>query len=375
VVANQRGAIGFAEKVLELLDEGRFSATYKYAVLLALIDVCLERTEASGAPPDTVTTRQLAEKILQLYWPHTVPFVGRTETILKQNVVGQAEIISAIARFRARHTPDPSVPFWQSRMSAPAAYDRLVKSVEWKLIEMPLPRLQVIGQTPSEFIYRMGWDPGVTQRVVARYQAGEVGALNNHLLLMPGVGEFLLQLSGLLRPLIQRRWAAMVADLNGLEESRLDAFLFGSVRVPTTKVRAGLWEIQGRRCFYCEARLHDPTKGQVDHFLPWSRYPDDGLDNFVVADGKCNGWKSSSLAAAQHVARWVRRARYQAVPRRDPQDGRSAVSRPDALVLLRRRLGSRRPRLEEVDPDFVGEDAHRVAAQAELRARGGGRVG
>jgi hypothetical protein len=31
-VADQRDAIGFAEKVLKLLDEGRYTATYKYAV-------------------------------------------------------------------------------------------------------------------------------------------------------------------------------------------------------------------------------------------------------------------------------------------------------------------------------------------------------
>ncbi len=215
----QRGAIGFAEKVLELLDEGRYTATYKYAVLLALIDVCLECTEASGAPPNMVTTRQLAEKIVQLYWPHTVPFVGQSATtVLKQNLVGQAEIISAIARFRARHTSDPTVPHWQSRMAAPAAYERLVKLIEWKLIEMPLPRLQVMGHLPREFIYRIGWDQRVTRRQVVRYQAGEARAFDNRVLLISGVGEYLLQLSGLLRPLIQRRWAAMVADLNRLEE-------------------------------------------------------------------------------------------------------------------------------------------------------------
>ena len=82
---DQRGAIGFAEKVLELLDEGRYTATYKYAVLLALIDVCLERTQTSGAPPDSVTTRQLADKVVEIYWPHTVPFAvharsGRAQT-------------------------------------------------------------------------------------------------------------------------------------------------------------------------------------------------------------------------------------------------------------------------------------------------------
>jgi 5-methylcytosine-specific restriction endonuclease McrA len=121
------------------------------------------------------------------------------------------------------------------------------------------------------------------------------------------LGEDLLQLSGLLRPLIQRRWAAMVAQLNRLEESQLEAFLFGADRTPTARIRAGLWEIQGRRCFYCGGRFQEPTQGHVDHFIPWSRCPDDGLDNLVVADKRCNGLKSNSLAASEHLVRWARR--------------------------------------------------------------------
>jgi hypothetical protein len=50
-----------------------------------------------------------------------------------------------------------------------------------------------------------------------------------------------------------------------------------------------------------------PVRGQVDHFVPWSRYPDDTLDNFVVADNSCNGFKSGSLAAADHLTRWTLR--------------------------------------------------------------------
>jgi 5-methylcytosine-specific restriction endonuclease McrA len=126
-------------------------------------------------------------------------------------------------------------------------------------------------------------------------------------MLKPGVGEYLLQLSGSLRPLIQRRWAAMVAQLNRLEDSQLENFLFGADRTPTARVRAGLWEIQDSRCFYCDARVADPAHGEVDHFLPWSRYPDDSLDNLVIADKSCNAWKSNSLAASEHLARWARR--------------------------------------------------------------------
>ena len=65
--------------------------------------------------------------------------------------------------------------------------------------------------------------------------------------------------------------------------------------------------MQGRRCFYCDARIVEPVSGQVGRFVPWSRYPDDTLDNFVVADKSCNGFKSSSLAAADHLTLWTRR--------------------------------------------------------------------
>jgi hypothetical protein len=95
--------------------------------------------------------------------------------------------------------------------------------------------------------------------------------------------------------------------MNALEESQLEIFLFGAIRAATVRVRAGLWEIQERRCFYCEGRICDPTRGEVDHFIPWARYPDDGLDNFVVADRACNGSKSSSLAASEHLRPWRKR--------------------------------------------------------------------
>jgi hypothetical protein len=310
IETDQRGAIGFAERVLELLDEGRYTATYKYAVLLALIDVCLERTQASGAPPDVLTTRQLAEKIVEIYWPHTVPFAGQGQAsrgVLRQNNLGQAEIVSAILRFRRRHAPDPSVPRWESRVAAPDAYERLVRLVEWKLIEMPLPRLQVMGHSHQPFIYQVHWDQRIRRCEVGRYLADDAGTFDNRVMLKPNVGEYLLQLNSLLRPLIQRRWAAMLAELNRLEESQLEAFLFGADRTQTARIRAGLWEVQERRCFYCDKRIQEPTRGHVDHFIPWSRYQDDGLDNLVTTDIECNGFKSNSLAAADHVARWARR--------------------------------------------------------------------
>ena len=158
-MSEERGAIAFAEKVLELLEEGRYTATYKYAVLLALMDLCLERTQASGAPPDVVMTPELAEKIVEIYWPHTTPFGEQAPEawVLRQNSSGQGEIVSALMRFRSRHAPDAATN-WQGRFAAPKHYEALVRSVEWKLIEMPLPRLQRMGVVPVDFVYEIGWN-------------------------------------------------------------------------------------------------------------------------------------------------------------------------------------------------------------------------
>ena len=154
------------------------------------MDVCLEQTQRSGAPPDMVTTRQLADKIVELYWAQTVPFAGVSPAaVLKQNTGGQAEIISEIRDFRERYAPEPSVPRWESRIKAPEAYRRLIKRVEWKLIEMPIPRLQIMGQSVRSFIYEIAWDQRVERSEVANYQADRASNFDNRLLLRPGVGD------------------------------------------------------------------------------------------------------------------------------------------------------------------------------------------
>ena len=97
----------------------------------------------------------------------------------------------------------------------------------------------------------------------------------------------------------------MITRLNNLQESRLEEFLFGRDRSNLTPLCSPLLELQSGRCFYCDARVG--AKPQVDHFLPWARHPDDGLDNLVVAHAECNGDKSDFLADTRHVRRWAER--------------------------------------------------------------------
>src|SRR6201999_3726307 len=69
-----RTALRLAERLIQLLDRGGFNATYKYAVLIALTDLCMELTGATGLPPEMITTWQLAEKVIELYWPQCAPY-------------------------------------------------------------------------------------------------------------------------------------------------------------------------------------------------------------------------------------------------------------------------------------------------------------
>src|SRR5690242_3112805 len=102
-------AADFAERLLVLIDQGQSSASYKWALLRALVDCCLEGVSAHGVAPDSVTTRQIAERVVEIYFPHTVPYVEKG-VVLRQNDGGQAEVLRWIADFRRTHAPEPSTP-------------------------------------------------------------------------------------------------------------------------------------------------------------------------------------------------------------------------------------------------------------------------
>jgi hypothetical protein len=144
-------AIGFAERVVALLDEGAFTATYKYAVLLGLLDVVMERTSATGEPPSVVTTRELAEKVTELYWPQADAFgVGGAPRVLRRITTGKRDILGMIREFRESALGDPGAPLARLRAARRAGYEALLGRVEWTLIQMPLPRLQRFGRTVDE---------------------------------------------------------------------------------------------------------------------------------------------------------------------------------------------------------------------------------
>ena len=88
----------------------------------------------------------------------------------------------------------------------------------------------------------------------------------------------------------------------------LGTFLFGQARASLEVYRPILLDVQGGDCLYCRKPLS--RLAQVDHFIPWARYPADLGHNFVLAHDRCNNAKSDYLASEDHLAAWIDRNRF-----------------------------------------------------------------
>ncbi len=286
------------ERLLRVVDEGRRTATYKLALLLGLIDA------AALAPgKQEIPTRDLAERVVELYYPQTRQYVANDGIAreLRQISMKQSAPLQAMVRLRARGDAARCRNLHEVRGRLPAEYSRALDRVEDTFVRYPLPLLQVVGRRVMPFLYALDWDEGTSVAVLRRQGRDRIRFL-------PGVADRLVVLGPLLRPLIELHWTRDVARWTrlGTEEDRLRAHLFGADRVAfPLPLREGLHQLQGGRCFYCDAPL---ARGvQVDHFLAWSRWPNDAIENLVLAD-RCNGDKSDHLTIADHVERWAARA-------------------------------------------------------------------
>ncbi len=278
----------FLTNLQRLLAEGLFTATYKYALLATLADLSVELGDDSGSPL-VLTSTSIAEKIAEYYWRHATPYaVGENMRVLRQSSGKQARILQLVAQAREQY--GNSLP---GMMRQPDAWKRLVKSIAPTLREQPLWRLQVVGPETLDFLY----GPSETDSIELR----------------AGVAFCFRQFFTLIQDLVRAAWLRDVRRLNNDllgETTDLRDFLFGAERAALTVAKPVLMELQEGRCFYCAARMQEPT-AEVDHFIPWTRYSVDLLQNLVLADRQCNSKKRDRIAHVDHLAKWAVRNREQ----------------------------------------------------------------
>ncbi len=100
-------------------------------------------------------------------------------------------------------------------------------------------------------------------------------------------------------------------------------------------------DLQEGRCFYCGSRLGG--RCEVDHFIPWARYPNIAVENLVVADGRCNSAKRDFLAAESHVRHWRERNARSPGHLSRLADGLTWETRPDETLGIARGICLRWP--------------------------------
>ncbi len=282
------------ERLLRVIDEGRRTATYKLALLLGLIDAIAMHPGTTALP-----TRVIAERVLEVYFPQTRSYVDRNGVayVPRQISMKSSTAVAAVERLRLDADAMDCRTLGEVARRRPDLYQSALDVVEDTFVRYPIPLLQTVGATVIPFLYDVDWAEGTTVASLRRRQA-------DHVRLLDGVADRLVVLGPMLRPLIELHWVKDVARWTGIptEDEQLHYHLFGRDRAvfPRSLV-SSLRDLQDDTCFYCGDRLSGRV--EVDHFLPWSRWPNDAVENLVLAD-RCNGAKSDHLAATRHLVKW-----------------------------------------------------------------------
>ena len=269
--------LAFLNKIQRLFAEGDFSASYKYALLIAIADIAVESGRDDDQPL-VIPNRSLGAKFIDLYWQQSAPF--KNDALLIQNNGTQAAVISHIAQFRGQSHATTA-----NAARSATGFKSLLTKVTRIVVDKPVFHIQNLGGTRDQFLFDSGADS---------------------ITLLPGVAYCLRRFQPLVQQLARSHWIDHIkrnkqnASLLG-QDNDLESFLFESSRQSLAIVQTGLRKISNR-CFYCGRSV---TEADVDHFIPHSLYPRDLIHNMVLADPGCNRSKSDTLAAKQHLSKWL----------------------------------------------------------------------
>jgi len=143
--------IDFIGYLQHLLQEGDFTATYKFALLHAIADICIEKQVTVNGKLK-INYGELVDKFIMLYWQHSKPFyateVSNTSSgILLQNSGRQAKIILDVMKLQHEGVRNLS----QAKTSK--LWKGIYRNTLKTLKDGPLWRLQILSKQDDCFLY------------------------------------------------------------------------------------------------------------------------------------------------------------------------------------------------------------------------------
>ncbi|WP_462174161.1 HNH endonuclease [Pseudoalteromonas xiamenensis] len=284
----------FISYIQRLVAEGEFSATYKFALLNAIADICIETPQNGFSRKLEIPFTRIIEKMIQLYWDQASLYNmndSETPNILYQNSASQVKIIKTINQLKATGTHSFSM-----FLRAPFRIET-VKSLFDSIKTGPIERLQTLSGQCDAFLYPIHFKRSASQ--------------SYSIVLNEGIADCFRKFYDLVIHIARNAWTKKVISINkkkGILSNNpsVEAFLFSNDRKNLSSILPVLTEIQSNKCFYCQKAVSSPDESNVDHFIPFSRYSNDTAHNFVMAHASCNNAKSDYLAAFEHRDRWLR---------------------------------------------------------------------
>jgi 5-methylcytosine-specific restriction endonuclease McrA len=277
--------IEFLKKIQTLFEDSFFQATYKYALLITLTDLAIEHGEDDGEEL-FLDKKWIGERFAELYWTQIQPFpsgvTGSVSGVLfHSDKNDHIKIVKDLLELsKEAKTNDflaaQNNAHWSSTLSD------IAKTV-WTY---PIFHLQ---DDSNQFLY-------------------EYPTLRNGMVLKPGVAYCLRKFSEYIIQYARNGWIDHIKKTKRNQpilgiDNDLESFLFGSTRKKLTSLRDYLLNHQSGRCFYCNNAAS--SESDIDHFIPWKKYPRNLAQNLVLACPKCNRSKSDMLAAKIYLDKWL----------------------------------------------------------------------
>jgi hypothetical protein len=315
--------LDFLVKIERLLAKGRRTTTYKFALLIALTNLAVEQGDDSGDALE-ISVDDIARQFLSLYW-NMARLHPRLNSILKQstNETEPARMITLLADQASRSESS----YLRLRVYREQR-DELLSEARLVLARNPLHRLQVIGGSAAI-------DPDLGRFLYDHPRTEQESMTLDVLTLKPGVAACLRKLRGVILSIAEARWTQWVRENNERlgADHNLEEFLFVPRRRSVSSLAPRFYEIQDGRCFYTDDKLRDPRDGEVDHFIPWARYPFDSPFNLVLASRAVNNKLRDDLKKPEWRTKWLaRNERHRARLIAPEPDGFGAAAEDEATA-------------------------------------------